>query len=461
MELKTIKVADAKQSATNTKGRTEGKEFDELVASIKETGVLTPVLVRAIHPAVGSMKWEVIAGNRRLAAAKSAGLKEISAQVVEMNDIEAREAQIVENLHRQDIHPIDEGELYRKLIEESKYDIANVAAKVAKSDTYVKQRLFLTNLGKQAADAYRTSKIIDGIAVLIAKLSDSDQSIALSRAVDGYNPATVKELKAWIEINIYSPLERQPWLKSAETMKAVGKCVECEPTRASLFGDVKEGACTDMKCWKRKMDAYLADRIKTEKLKAVSSEYGEGAKGTISRSEYTLVAKKGKDRCKNVIGAIIAVGSDQGQTVDICIDKKCEVHGTMKSEYGLTPGEQENRRLERKAQIKAAKKAEASRENKLAAALANVKWPMGEKQLDAALALMLEQTGANAFRTVAKRHALEVKKQKNDWGSETRDYRGAVHKMADGFGKVEKARLMFELMIDTGYGSLREAIKEL
>jgi ParB-like chromosome segregation protein Spo0J len=115
-------------------------------------------------------------------------------------------------------HPLDEGEAYRRLIEESKYDYASVAAKVGKSESYVKQRLFLTNLEARPASAYRSGKILDGHAALIAKLSAGDQLLALKATTERYSLLTVKELKEWIESHIYSPLDEQPWLKDSEAM---------------------------------------------------------------------------------------------------------------------------------------------------------------------------------------------------------------------------------------------------
>src|ERR1039457_5106951 len=115
MNLQNLKVAECHESATNPRGKDfEGKQFDELVASIKEKGVLVPVLARKTSSSARSAVCEVIAGNRRLRAAVKAGLKEIPAQVVEMMDDEAREAQIVENLQREDVHPLEEGEAYRQ-----------------------------------------------------------------------------------------------------------------------------------------------------------------------------------------------------------------------------------------------------------------------------------------------------------------------------------------------------------
>lgn len=102
MELRSIKLSECFESPTNPRGsKFEGREFDELVASIREKGVLMPILVRA-HKG----KFEVIAGNRRFRAAKEAAFTEIPARIVEMTDIQAREAQIVENLQRADVHGV-------------------------------------------------------------------------------------------------------------------------------------------------------------------------------------------------------------------------------------------------------------------------------------------------------------------------------------------------------------------
>src|SRR5215831_20253496 len=135
--LQTLKVSQCIESETNPRGtKFDEADLKELTASIKEQGILMPLLVR---PYKG--KFEVIAGSRRFRAAKLAGLTEIPAHLVEMTDIEAREAQIVENLQRADVHPLQEGASYRDLIEKSGYDIAAVAVRVGKSEGYVRNRL--------------------------------------------------------------------------------------------------------------------------------------------------------------------------------------------------------------------------------------------------------------------------------------------------------------------------------
>jgi ParB family chromosome partitioning protein len=166
--LQSVKVSECVESATNPRGnKFEGKEFDELVASVQEKGVLMPILVRAQKG-----KFEVVAGNRRFRAAKQVGLKEIPAHIAEMTDIEAREAQIVENLQRADVHPLEEGAAYRDLIEQSGYDVEAVGAKVGKSESYVRNRLVLTNLIKKAQQSFREGIITAGHAALVARLDE-------------------------------------------------------------------------------------------------------------------------------------------------------------------------------------------------------------------------------------------------------------------------------------------------
>src|SRR5688572_924391 len=100
MKIESISIKMAYQSPTNPRGKDafSGTEFEDLVASIKEKGILVPLIVRKRSKGGG---YEVVAGNRRLAAATKAGLKEIP--VVDMqglSDDEAKEVQIIENLQR-------------------------------------------------------------------------------------------------------------------------------------------------------------------------------------------------------------------------------------------------------------------------------------------------------------------------------------------------------------------------
>ena len=111
------------------------KSLEELAASFKTQGILAPLLVRELEES----KYEVVAGARRLRAAKLAELERLPVRVVKLTDAEAIEAQCVENLQREDIHPLEEALGFRSLLElgEPAYTIATIASRAGKSEAYI------------------------------------------------------------------------------------------------------------------------------------------------------------------------------------------------------------------------------------------------------------------------------------------------------------------------------------
>jgi ParB family chromosome partitioning protein len=123
------------------------RHFDEealssLVASVRELGVLQPVLVRA----VGEGAYELIAGERRWRAAKRAGLATVPALVREVDDLSSLEQAVVENLHRQDLNPLEEAAAYQQLIEDFGLTHEHLAVRVGKSRAAVTNTLRLFQL---------------------------------------------------------------------------------------------------------------------------------------------------------------------------------------------------------------------------------------------------------------------------------------------------------------------------
>src|SRR5437868_12466004 len=125
-------------------------------ASFKTQGVLAPLLVRQLDDS----KYEVVAGARRLRAAKIAELQNVPVRIVKLTDAEAIEAQCVENLQREDIHPLEEALGFKSLLELGEpYNIAHIAARSGKSDAYIYGRLRLADLIPTVADAFLQNKI--------------------------------------------------------------------------------------------------------------------------------------------------------------------------------------------------------------------------------------------------------------------------------------------------------------
>jgi ParB/RepB/Spo0J family partition protein len=140
-EYRSVPVTALAESATNPRKRFDAKSLEELAASFKTQGILAPLLVRELEES----KYEVVAGARRLRAAKLAELEKLPVRVVKLTDAEAIEAQCVENLQREDIHPLEEALGFKSLLElgEPVCTIGTIASRAGKSEAYVYGRVRL------------------------------------------------------------------------------------------------------------------------------------------------------------------------------------------------------------------------------------------------------------------------------------------------------------------------------
>lgn len=120
------------------------KELEELSASIKEKGVLQPILLRAV--AGKPYMYEIVAGERRFRASKMAGLTEIPALVKTINDENAMEIALIENVQRENLNPIEEADAYENLMDKCGYDLSDVSRLIGKSESYIKNAIRLINL---------------------------------------------------------------------------------------------------------------------------------------------------------------------------------------------------------------------------------------------------------------------------------------------------------------------------
>lgn len=119
-------------------------ELADLAASIREKGVLQPILLRSVSGR--SYMYEIVAGERRFRASKLAGKTEIPALIKTISDDNAREIALIENVQRENLNPIEEANAYKNLMECCDYELADVARLIGKSDSYIRNMLRLTSL---------------------------------------------------------------------------------------------------------------------------------------------------------------------------------------------------------------------------------------------------------------------------------------------------------------------------
>ena len=136
-EYRDLPLAMLAESTTNPRRTFEDDALKELAESIRTQGVLSPLLVRPLT----EQGFEIVFGARRYRAARMAEVAIVPVRIKHLTDAEALEAQLVENLQRRDVHPLEEAQGFRALLslEEPKYSIEQLAAKTGKSPVYVAQ----------------------------------------------------------------------------------------------------------------------------------------------------------------------------------------------------------------------------------------------------------------------------------------------------------------------------------
>jgi ParB/RepB/Spo0J family partition protein len=142
--------------------------LDELAASIREHGVLQPILVRPVGPNT----YQLIAGERRWRASKLAGLDSIPALIEEIDDDTALEIAIIENLQREDISPLDEAALYDRMVREHGYSIRKLADKLGKDKGYLENRLRLADAPQEVRELVSLRKDTLSHAYELMKVQD-------------------------------------------------------------------------------------------------------------------------------------------------------------------------------------------------------------------------------------------------------------------------------------------------
>ena len=148
------------------------ESLEELSNSIRERGVVQPIIVRKSKEFVG--KFEIVAGERRWLASQTAGLNEIPAVVIEADDIKALEFGILENVQRSDLNAIEEATGYKRLMDEFGYDQEKVGRFIGKSRAHIANCLRLLSLPKDVISMIESGKITPGHAKVLVGMENAN-----------------------------------------------------------------------------------------------------------------------------------------------------------------------------------------------------------------------------------------------------------------------------------------------
>jgi ParB/RepB/Spo0J family partition protein len=303
-------------SPLNPRKNFDPEKMKDLAASIKAKGVVQPILVRTVKD-----KYELVCGERRFRAAGMVELKTIPAIIREMDDQSVLEVQIIENLQRADIHPMEEAEGYFALSRRPGCDVAKIAEKTGRSVKYVYDRIKLLSLTKEAKELFLANKFTAGHAILLARLSPARQEAALdpqSIAVFTYEhvtddlyrtqeekksdeivkPRSVRELQIWIDEHVRFERDKVDPMLFPETVTAL-KTAEEEAEKIVPITD----------------DHYVQTSARADE-KTIGPRSWKRADG-----------KAGSKTCEHSVTGVFVVGPGRGEALKVCIAKeKCNIH---------------------------------------------------------------------------------------------------------------------------------------
>ena len=318
-EFRSIPIGQLHESPLNPRRHFHEAKLQELATAIASHGILTPLLARPMATSAKGLAFELAAGHRRYRASKLANVTELPVLVREMSDTEFIEVLTIENLQREDVHPIEEAQGYADLIQHAGYDVAHIAERVGRSVRYVYDRLRMLQLTPALQEIFFRGEITAGHAILLARLSPADQARALDATgalftfehghpvegelelEDPRKPMSVRELQAWIDQHVRFDV-------------GADDVPQLFPETAAVVTPAIEQA---------------------EKVISITHNYhvDPGAKPEDGERTYTSSSWKradgqqGSKACDRAVTGVIVVGPGRGEAFKVCTDKKkCTVH---------------------------------------------------------------------------------------------------------------------------------------
>lgn len=189
--VRNISIDEIDPNASQPRRDFDKEALEQLADSIREAGVLSPILV-----VENGMRYRIVAGERRYRAARLAGLETVPCIVRSMTNEQQMEAALIENLQRQDLNPIEEAAAIRSLMQECGYTQEQAARKLGKSRPAIANALRLLNLPKAVTDLVVTGDLSAGHARVLAGLDSETRQLELAHqcVLHGYSVRKLEEM---------------------------------------------------------------------------------------------------------------------------------------------------------------------------------------------------------------------------------------------------------------------------
>jgi ParB/RepB/Spo0J family partition protein len=490
-DLQMIPVDRIVPSATNPRKHFNQAKLQELADSIIEHGILEPILVRPtkLDPIPGGeydeesfaiQYYEIVAGERRWRAAKMAGLKVVESKVRDLDDRAALEIQMIENLQRVDISPIEEADGYMAMLElkdekgASVYTVDSLAARIGKkgrSKGYVYGRLKLRNLPPPALEALAKGDLPTTIGELIGRLPSMEMRQEFwddqfeDYGKDWFEMPSFRDIKETIERQFMRELKGSPFSQTdGKLIPGVPSCAKCPKKTGNdraNYPDGRADLCTDVSCFQDKVQAHV--KREAEKAKSAGANVLDEAEtrailqGAGDSSWLTSEGRRKyfelddspwqiedqrtyKELLDGHLDPVIAV-SPQGKTH--LLAPRAEAEKILKDVHGIKPEAQRNHDTYKDSE----KKHQEEKKLRQATAVEIVTRALNDvddelfnhvKFLRLVAKLLVDHGHADVARPIAKRRGAEVS---------TSDVRGSVEKIVDGLADADVPGFIVEWLL--------------
>ena len=217
-----ISITDIQKNPYQPRKEFDGEKLHELAQSIKENGVIQPIIVRQ-SPVIG---YEILAGERRYRASLLAGLRSIPAVVKQLSDQEMMVQSIIENLQRENLNPIEEARAYESLVEKG-FTHAEIADKMGKSRPYISNSIRLLSLPEPILSEVESGKLSQAHARSLVGLNKEQQDYFFQRIIE--EDISVRKLEALLTEKKQKKLQKNDYFiqnEEEQLKKLLGLDVE-------------------------------------------------------------------------------------------------------------------------------------------------------------------------------------------------------------------------------------------
>ena len=325
-----IVIAQLFESPHNPRTHFDPVKLAELADSIRQKGIVEPLVVREIDPLGPGLTFEIVAGARRYRAAQLAGLETVPCIVRAYDDEDVLEIFVIENLQRDDLSPLEQARGFKQLLTANadRFSVATIASKVGMSPAWVWDRLKLLDLVPEAQELLESGRITVGHGIVLARLKPVDQERAIdpnnvalwqpdtavldlvdgadeADPYDGYTPNSIKSLEGWVADHVRFDVKHaaQAVPLQFEELAEKVQAAEQAPGRGKKVIAIS-------------FDQFLRPEVKDESERTYGPKSWRMADGSVD----------GASCDQSVLGVVVA-GPRQGKSFRVCIAKdSCLVH---------------------------------------------------------------------------------------------------------------------------------------